>query len=78
MTSDQLEIMKMEIKKAVDSAIEAKVNGKIAALDKKVDDHMTAVLPYMEAMSGVRIIYKLFIAMGSIAVAWIAIKSLLK
>lgn len=69
---------------AIPIAIKETVNGKIDRMDKKLDTHnlthendMKALLPYMQFASGLGIIGRVIVWIGSIAIAWLAIKQVL-
>lgn len=70
------------IREEIRSSIEKYVNGKITDLGKRLDDHnvrheadMLKFEPYMQAASGLGLLFKFFIMVGSISVAYIAIKN---
>lgn len=78
MTEDQLIIIKELIKNTVKET----VNGKIDRLSLKVDEHnetheedMKAIRPFIQARAGGEFLFKVLIGAGSVAAAWIAIKS---
>jgi hypothetical protein len=71
MTEEDRAIMREEIGRAVKET----VNGKIAALDKKFDNHMEEIRPYLQAASGLGLLFKFFIFVGALATSWLAIKS---
>jgi RNA processing factor Prp31 len=65
---------KQEMITAVKKAMQEHVNGKIDNLDKKLTTHMTEIAPYIQALAGTKILYRGFLALGGVAVAWLAIK----
>lgn len=65
----------------IQEAIRETVNGKIDGMRRELCEHnakheadMEEMKPYMQAASGVRVIFKFFIFAGSIAAAWVAIE----
>lgn len=73
---------KDEIGAMIAAGVKATVNGKIDKLSEKIDVHnakheanMIEIKPYLQFASGLGIIFKMILAIGSIATAWIAIKS---
>lgn len=70
MTPEDRLLMTQEIQKAVKET----VNGKIAALDKKLDGHMEEIRPYMQAASGVKVIGNSIKWFAAVGVAWIVIQ----
>lgn len=70
MNDAQLEIMKVEIKKAV----KEQVNGSIADLDKKLTNHMAEVAPFLQAKAGGTLLFKILLSAGAAAVAWNEVK----
>lgn len=46
-------------------------------MDKKLTDHMTKMEPYLQGAAGLGLLWKFFIAIGSVAAAWLTIRSLL-
>ncbi len=82
MTEDQHRTIMEEVVRAVDGAVERKVNGKIDGIKKQLDEHIasseefrTRIEPYLQVIAGSKILYKVFMVIGSVAVAWVAIKS---
>ena len=78
MTEDDLKIMRDEIARA----IKLQVNGKIDAISTKIDQHnrkheedMEEIKPYMQFASGLGVLWKIILMLGSLAVAWATIKS---
>lgn len=74
-------MIRVAVEEAVPPAIKVTVNGKIDRIDKKLDEHnlkhqsdMDELKPYLQFASGLGIIFKLIVAIGSIAMAWLAIK----
>jgi len=66
-------------------AVEKHVNGKIRALDEKLDQHILSeqifreeVKPLLQGAAGLQLLWKVFVAVGSLAVAWVAIKGVFK
>lgn len=79
----QKKTMQECIADSVKQTIKVEVNGKIDALSKKIDEHntkheadMAEIKPYIQAVTGLGIVFKLFISLGSIAVGWLAIKQI--
>lgn len=74
---------------AVEKTIDSKINGKIDKIkeilekqnekqeefNKRVCEHITRVEPYLQGAMGLGIIWKVFILVGSTAVAYLAVKS---
>jgi hypothetical protein len=70
------------IRDEVAKAVKLNVNGKIDAMrielaehNKKHNEDMASLMPYMQFASGLGVIWKLVVALGSLAVAWATIKS---
>lgn len=73
---------KDEIGAMIAAGVKAAVNGKIDKLTAKIDEHnakhetdMEELKPYLQFASGLGIIFKVILTIGSVATAWIAIKS---
>ncbi len=70
------------IRDEVAKGIKLNVNGKIDAMRQDLADHnrqheadMQEMLPYMQFASGLGIIWKVVLGIGSLAVGWVALKS---
>lgn len=64
------------IKNEVKTAVKETVNGKIDRLDKKLDDHIAKVEPFLQGAAGFSLLWKFCVAVGSTLVIWVQIKSL--
>lgn len=73
MSEEHLEIMREEIKKAVKET----VNGKIDTINTKLDNHIEKVAPFLQGVVGIQIIWKVCVSVGSLAIAYLAIKNAL-
>lgn len=72
------------VEKTVPPIIAATVNGKIDKLDTKFDEHieqhkadMEELRPYIQAKGSLTFIFKSIVSMGSLAAAWLAIRSVI-
>ena len=63
------------IRDEVAKGIKLNVNGKIDAMHKELNDRMDELQPYMQFASGLGIVWKVVLALGSLALFWAAIKS---
>ena len=77
------------IENSVAQAIQLHVNGKIELIRSELlahaekdeanmailQQHMEDVKPFMQSAAGLQILWKFLIAIGSLAVAWMAIKN---
>lgn len=84
--------LRQVINEAVAKAVKETVNGKIDALSRKtdalstkIDDHntkheadMEEMKPFMQGAAGIQVLWKLFVGVGSLAVAYLAIKNVLR
>lgn len=78
MTEEDKEIIKGFIKETIKEV----VNGKIDRLDKKIDTHnakheqdMADIKPYMQAASGLGLLWKGLVALGGLALVWAQIRA---
>ena len=78
MTEDMREIMKEEIKKAME-VVEDKLN----SMDEKIDSHnskheadMQEIKPFLRGAAGLGLLWKAFVAIGGLAMAYSAIRGL--
>ena len=74
-----------EYMEAMRAEIRTVVNGKIDKMSQKLDDHIVVetefreqMRPYLEGAKGLGIVWKFLIAVGSLAISWIALKNVLK
>ena len=58
------------------------MNRRFDEVGAKLDEHMASsekfredITPYLQAVAGTKILYKIFLAAGSVAVAWIALRN---
>lgn len=72
------------VQNTVPEAIKKTVNGKIDAIrtdlnvhNTKHENDMAELKPYMQFASGLGIMYKFVIAIGSLAIAWAALMNIL-
>lgn len=65
------------MREMIQEAVKETVNGKIAALDKKIDDHMNDIKPFMQGISGVKVLASGLGWLAGIAVAYATIKGFL-
>lgn len=72
---------KDEIGAMIASGIKISVNGKIDKIEKKIDEHntrhesdMEEIKPYLQFATGLGIVFKVVLTIGSLATAWLAIK----
>jgi len=82
MTEEQLQIFLEDNRKSTAKAIEETVNGKIAAISRKIDEHnakhekdMEDIKPLMQGAAGLQFFWKFLVGMGAIAVAWGQLKA---
>lgn len=81
MTPQQFQQFLEHNERSTAEAIEKTVNGKIRQLDDKLERFMaTSVLfreevkPLLQGAAGLQLLWKVFVAVGSLAVAWAAMK----
>lgn len=74
MTEEIREIMKREIERTIRET----VNGKIAALDKKIDAHMEEIKPFVQGAAGLSLLWKFCVSIGAIVTTYLAIRNSLK
>lgn len=82
MTPDQLKLFIRENERSTAEAIERTVNGKIRMMDEKLDAHIKVsqdfqdeVKPYLQGAAGLQLLWKVLVSIGSLALAWAAIKN---
>lgn len=49
----------------------------LEAMDKKLTEHMEKIEPYLQGVAGLGLLWKFFIAIGSLAAAWLTLRTLL-
>lgn len=81
MNDELLAVMREEICKAVEET----VNGKIDIIRTELFIHnakhemdMEEMKPFMQGAAGLQIIFRICVAVGSLAVGWLAIKQIFK
>lgn len=79
--------VKHAVEASVPESVRKTVNGKIDDfrkenkqladdINKKVDDHMIELRPYMQAAAGAKFGFKFFVWIGSVATAYAALKAI--
>ena len=59
--------------------LDSKLSVHIAAdqeTQEKIVEHMEEVKPFLQGVAGIQILWKVFVSIGSLAVAWFAIKNI--
>ena len=65
-----LDIIVQATVKATQETVRATVNGKIDAIDNKLDDHIAMVTPYIQGVSSLKIVLKMAGVVGGAILAF--------